>query len=119
MRSAGLPRHPPVAYLFFVRPMSRFHVVIFGCLLCLAERALPSESSPDEQTLWDLEHAYWHYVENNDLAAYSNLWHKDFLGWPSVSAAPVRKDHIPTGLPRRPLRGSGLTLATSNLPRFK
>jgi ketosteroid isomerase-like protein len=74
--------------------MSRFHLVIFVCLLCVAGRALPSESSPDEQTLWDLEHAYWHYVENNDLAAYSNLWHKDFLGWPAVSSAPVRKDHI-------------------------
>ena len=28
------------------------------------------------------------------MAAYSDLWHKDFLGWPSVSASPVRKDHI-------------------------
>ena len=74
--------------------MSRFHLIIFACLLCVAGRALPSESSPDEQTLWDLEHAYWRYVENNDLAAYSNLWHKDFLGWPAVSSAPVRKDHI-------------------------
>ena len=74
--------------------MSRFHLVIFVCLLCVAGRALPSESSPDEQTLWDLEHAYWHYVETHDLAAYSNLWHKDFLGWPAVSSAPVRKDHI-------------------------
>ncbi len=74
--------------------MSRFHLVIFVCLLCVAGRALPSESSPDEQTLRDLEHSYWHYVENNDLAAYSSLWHKDFLGWPSVSSAPVRKDHI-------------------------
>ena len=74
--------------------MSRFYLVILGCLLCVAGRVLPSESLPDEQTLWDLEHSYWHYVENNDLAAYSNLWHKDFLGWPSVSSAPVRKDHI-------------------------
>jgi hypothetical protein len=38
--------------------------------------------------------AYWRYVEENDLAAYSGLWHKDFLGWPSVSAVPVHKDHI-------------------------
>ena len=28
------------------------------------------------------------------MSAYSNLWHKDFLGWPSVSAASVHKDHI-------------------------
>ena len=30
----------------------------------------------------------WH------LAAYSNLWHERFLGWPSVSPVPVHKDHI-------------------------
>jgi ketosteroid isomerase-like protein len=51
-------------------------------------------SQTTEQTLWNLEHAYWSYVQNNDLPAYADLWHKDFLGWPSVSAAPVRKNHI-------------------------
>ena len=50
--------------------------------------------SSDERALWDLEHAYWRYVENNDLASYSALWHPNFSGWPSVSPAPVRKDHI-------------------------
>lgn len=44
--------------------------------------------------IWNLERAYWRYVEHNDLAAYSDLWHRDFLGWPSVSSTPVRKDHI-------------------------
>lgn len=53
-----------------------------------------TKSSPQEERLWDLERAYWRYVEANDLAAYSNLWHDQFLGWPSVSASPVRKDHI-------------------------
>jgi len=72
----------------------------WACLLGSAghsfssELTSPSQGSGDERAIWDLEHAYWHYVENNDLAAYSNLWHKDFLGWPSVSSAPVRKDHI-------------------------
>lgn len=55
---------------------------------------IQSQGSKEEHAIWDLEHAYWHYVESNDLASYSNLWHKDFLGWPSVSAAPVHKDHI-------------------------
>jgi len=59
-----------------------------------AERAVPSQASPDEQAIWNLERAYWRYVENNDLTAYRSLWHQDFLGWPSVSATPVRKDHI-------------------------
>lgn len=59
-----------------------------------SEAAIPSQASEDEQTLWNLEQAYWRYVQDNNLAAYSSLWHKDFLGWPSVSAAPVHKDHI-------------------------
>ncbi|HEX8077751.1 MAG TPA: nuclear transport factor 2 family protein [Chthoniobacterales bacterium] len=59
-----------------------------------SETPNPAKSSPDEQTLWQRERDYWRYVEANDLAAYSNLWHNDFLGWPSVSAAPVRKDQI-------------------------
>jgi hypothetical protein len=59
-----------------------------------SEPSVPSQPSRDEQTLWNLEHAYWRYVQENDLSSYSNLWHKDFLGWPSVSAAPVHKDHI-------------------------
>jgi len=50
--------------------------------------------SATEQTVWDLEHSYWRYVQANDLTAYLRLWNKDFLGWPSVSDAPVRKDHI-------------------------
>src|SRR6476646_9672538 len=79
----------------------RLLILLFcGCLLDTAEPALssevttPSQASGDEQTVWDLERAYWRYVETNDLHAYSDLWHKDFLGWPSVSASPVRKDHI-------------------------
>ena len=69
---------------------------IFFTVVCLVATpwAFSEEPSGEEQTLWNLEHAYWQYVEKNDLAAYSNLWHKDFLGWPSVSSAPVRKDHI-------------------------
>jgi ketosteroid isomerase-like protein len=59
-----------------------------------SEPSVPSQPSRDEQTLWNLEHACWRYVQENDLSSYSNLWHKDFLGWPSVSAAPVHKDHI-------------------------
>src|ERR1051326_3007976 len=82
-----------VAQLELLRPMLR-HLFIFGCVLIATQHILPSEISADEQALWALERAYWQYWEKNDLAAYSNLWHKTFLGWPSVSAAPVRKDHI-------------------------
>ena len=56
--------------------------------------ASPSPSPDDEKTIWNLEHSYWQYVEANNLPAYLELWHNDFLGWPSVSASPVRKYHI-------------------------
>ena len=55
---------------------------------------LRAQESKNEQALWKLEHDYWVYVQKNDLVGYRALWHKDFLGWPSVSATPVRKDHI-------------------------
>ena len=54
----------------------------------------PSQASDNKQTLWNLEHDYWRYVQENDLPSYRSLWHKDFLGWPSVSPMPVRRDHI-------------------------
>jgi len=79
----------------------RFYVLLFcACLLGSAERTLssepttPAQASSDEHTIWNLEHAYWQYVEKNDLAGYSNLWHEDFLGWPSISFVPVGKDQI-------------------------
>ncbi len=52
------------------------------------------QASNTEQAVWKLEHAYWDYVRDNNLSAYLNLWHKDFLGWPRFNAAPVGKDHI-------------------------
>ena len=53
-----------------------------------------SAVSETERLIWDLEHSYWQYVQDGNLTAYQNLWHKDFLGWPSVENAPVHKDHI-------------------------
>lgn len=83
-----------------VRPMRLCVIANVLGLFTIAAVTLSSEvvtasrASSDEQTLWNLEHAYWRYVENNDLAAYSDLWHKDFLGWPSVNSAPVHKNRI-------------------------
>ncbi len=57
-----------------------------------------------EQTIWDLEHSYWRYVQNNDLSAYRNLWHDDFLGWPRMSSEPVARTTSPTGLRHKPPR---------------
>jgi len=68
--------------------------LLAGVLLISLTGRIEAQASESEQTLWKLEHAYWNYVQGNDLPAYWGLWHKDFLGWPSVNAAPVHKDHI-------------------------
>ena len=63
-------------------------------LLVLATAAFAQDSANEEAPVWNLEKAYWEYVKANDLEKYRALWHENFLGWPFVSSAPVRKDHI-------------------------
>ena len=63
-------------------------------LVLLATTAFAQDLGKDEAQVWNLEKAYWEYVKTNDLEKYRALWHEDFLGWPFVSSAPVRKDHI-------------------------
>ena len=63
-------------------------------LLVPAIAAFAQDSAKEEAQVWNLEKAYWEYVKGNDLEKYRALWRPDFLGWPLVSSAPVRKDHI-------------------------
>ena len=63
-------------------------------LLLFASAAFAQDSAKDEMQVWQLEKAYWEYVKANDLEKYRALWHEDFLGWPFINSAPVRKDHI-------------------------
>src|SRR5438046_5706611 len=63
-------------------------------LVTLAATVFAQDSAKDEAQIWNLEKAYWEYVKANDLEKYRALWHEDFVGWPFVSSAPVRKDHI-------------------------
>ena len=63
-------------------------------LLALTTAAFAQNSAKDEAQVWNLEKAYWEYVKANDLEKYRALWHEDFVGWPFISSAPVRKDHI-------------------------
>jgi ketosteroid isomerase-like protein len=69
-------------------------LLFFVSILATAGQTFAADTAADEQRLWERERAYWQYVEKNDLAAYANLWHEDFLGWPSISPTPIRKDHI-------------------------
>src|SRR5436190_23853959 len=62
--------------------------------LTLIATAFAQNPAKDEAQVWQLEKAYWQYVKANDLEKYRALWHENFLGWPFVSPAPVRKDRI-------------------------
>ena len=80
-------------------------LVVVG--LCTALPAVGQQSA-NEQAVWKLESAYWNYVKAVDLDGYRTLWHKDFVGWPSSSAQPARKDHITEWITA--LTGKGLQL---------
>src|SRR5438132_6680817 len=59
----------------------------------------------DESQVWNLEKAYWEYVKINDLEKYRALWHDDFVGWPSISPEPLRKDKITDWIKSNILQG--------------
>jgi ketosteroid isomerase-like protein len=67
-----------------------------------------AQQSADEKAVWKLEHSYWEYVKSQDVASYKELWHDNFVGWPSFSAQPQRKDHITDWLTSYTARGSRL-----------
>ena len=58
------------------------------------DRAMAQDSARDETQVWNLEKAYWEYVKANDVEKYRALWRDDFVAWPPLSSAPVRKDHL-------------------------
>jgi ketosteroid isomerase-like protein len=74
----------------YYRPMLKT-IVLF---VAVTAAAFAESSDKEQAQIWNLEKAYWDYVKTNDLEKYRALWHENFLGWPFVSAAPVRKDHI-------------------------
>ncbi|MFL6500784.1 MAG: nuclear transport factor 2 family protein [Candidatus Udaeobacter sp.] len=63
-------------------------------IVAVTAAAFAAGSDREQAQIWNLEKAYWEYVKTNDLEKYRALWHENFLGWPFVSPAPVRKDHI-------------------------
>ena len=68
--------------------------ILIVSVVVLCAGVVFSQQSADEQAVWRLEAAYWSYVKAVDLDKYRDLWHPSFVGWPSSSSQPVRKDHI-------------------------
>jgi len=74
-------------------------------LLALTIAVSAQSAANDGAQVWELEKAYWEYVKVNDLEKYRALWHEDFLGWPSFSSTPLRKDHITDWITRNTSEG--------------
>ncbi len=79
-----------------------------AAVVLLAITLSASSPSSDEQKVWTLENAYWQYVQADDLNRYRALWHANFLGWPSVSPEPLRKDHITDWITAHTSKGENL-----------
>jgi ketosteroid isomerase-like protein len=65
-----------------------------AAVLTLVALTALAQQSADEQAVWKLEHSYWEFVKAQDIAGYKALWHENFVGWPSFSPQPLRKDHV-------------------------
>src|SRR5437899_13088425 len=85
-------------------------------LVALTATAFTQDSANHEQDIWNLDKAYWEYVKANDLKKYRALWHENFVGWPFVSAAPVRKDHITDWITNN--TSKGLTLQSYTIEQL-
>jgi Domain of unknown function (DUF4440) len=85
------PQTPLAANLKIGRKMKKISTL---AVLLIGTCAAFAGQSPEEKAVWKLEHSYWEYVKALDLESYRNLWHPNFVGWPSSSAKPARKDHI-------------------------
>ncbi len=77
-------------------------------MVVLLTARLFAAAPPDAESLWSMEKAYWQYVQANDLQKYLTLWHTDFLGWPSISPEPLRKDHITDWITAHTSKGESL-----------
>ncbi|HLZ41206.1 MAG TPA: nuclear transport factor 2 family protein [Candidatus Sulfotelmatobacter sp.] len=67
---------------------------LLAAVLTLCALTCFAQPSANEDAVWKLEHSYWEFVKAQDVAGYKSLWHENFVGWPSFSPQPVRKEHV-------------------------
>jgi len=101
---------------FFSRYDEAMLKTISFLLALTAAASFAADLAKDQAEIWNLEKAYWEYVKTNDLEKYRALWHDDFVGWPFVSAAPVRKDHITEWITNN--TSKGLTLQSYTIEQL-
>ena len=66
----------------------------------LTETILPTVSKEElENEAWQMEEKYWDYVQKIDTVAYKNLWHNEFIGYPSFGDGVSNKSKIAIWIP--------------------
>ncbi len=68
--------------IFKPAPSGLRHLAVL-LMLCPFETASAQTSNIAE--VWELEAAYWEYVQSGDVDSYLTLWHEDFIGWPCAA----------------------------------
>ena len=96
----------------YYRPMLK----TIALFVAITAAAFADGSDKEQAQIWNLEKAYWEYVKTNDLEKYRGLWDENFLGWPFVSPAPVRKDHITDWITAN--TSKGITLQTYSIEQL-
>jgi ketosteroid isomerase-like protein len=87
-------------------------LAVTACLIAgasaVSRQQNQTQSVNDEQTIWNLEHTYWSYAQDQDLTRYLALWKEDALAWPLSYPAPPRKAHVADWITTQ--RSKGMTL---------
>ena len=63
------------------------------CLGVLCNSQTPGQEwSETEQEIWNNEKSYIESRMKEDIESMAEMWHENFLGWPSWAKQPVRKE---------------------------
>ncbi len=76
--------------------MSHLRSALLSSLLLatLPAAAAEEDFSPVQKDVWALEEAYTRYVEAENLEAYVDLWHPDFVAWPKGLEKPTGRETL-------------------------
>lgn len=78
-----------------MRSLFVFLAMAFLLLSCTPDQSgLARDPSADEEAVWQLEEAYFRYVQAGDVENYLTLWDDEFVGWPCGSEQPQGKETI-------------------------
>jgi ketosteroid isomerase-like protein len=89
-----------------VRKLMTRVVLLLLLLLTINAFNAHAQQTENEKAVWKLENSYWEFVKAHDLDSYKNLWHENFVGWPSMSSQPVHKDHITDWISAATVKGN-------------